>query len=237
MTERRYTHDRGTHNQRAARRVVPVIVERFRPKRVIDVGCGLGTWMRVFAELGCEARGLEGEVIPAAMLDVPPDWVQVVDLEAGRAGLDKFDLALCLEVAEHLSPEGGDRLIDLLTSAADVVVFGAAVPGQGGDHHVNEQWPEYWRSRFHARGFSFEDELRELFWDDEDVDWWYRQNMFLARRGGGTSGTARALVHPGLLKKKVAIEDNFYRGRIPLKTGFIIFARSLLHAAKRRLRL
>lgn len=91
--------------------------------------------------------------------------------------------------------------MDLLTRTADVVAFGAAMPGLGGDHHVKEQRPEYWRSGFHARGFSFADELRELFWKDDDVDWWHPQNMFLARCGGWALENARAVVHPRLLEK------------------------------------
>ncbi len=233
MAEPRYTHDRETHNQRAARRVVPLLLERFSPTRVLDVGCGLGTWLAVFHDAGCQVVGLEGEVLSPNLLEVPADVVRFVDLEGPVTVDGPFDLALCLEVAEHLSPTAGDRLVELLTAAADVVVFSAAVPGQGGDHHLNEQWPDYWQQRFEAQGFSFEDVLRAEFWDDGEIEWWYRQNMFVARRGVPSAGPVRHLVHPELLAKKVRIEDDFYQGRVPLKTGLLVFLRSLLHALRR----
>jgi hypothetical protein len=58
-------------------------------------------------------------------------------------------------------------------------LFSAAIPTQGGVHHVNEQWAQYWRALFAERGYVCVDCLREMFWDAKQVEWWYRQNMFL----------------------------------------------------------
>ena len=139
-------------------------------------------------------------------------------------------LAICLEVAEHLSEPAVERLIELLASTSDVILFSAAVPGQGGDNHLCERWPDYFQGLLAARGFSCDDEIRWAFWANDGVDWWYRQNMFVACRPGGEPA---ALVP----KKPRQIED-FYEGRVPLRTGALVFFRSfknLLHRWRRRI--
>lgn len=222
-----YVHDAATHNRRAARRVVPWIMDRLAPRSVVDVGCGLGTWAAVFLEHGCEVLGLDGPHVPPDLLDLPRDRFREVDLEGVVEPPGRFDLAICLEVGEHLTADAAPRLVELLTAASDTILFSAAVPGQGGDGHLNERWPTWWEALFRDRGFAFEDEVRWAFWDDEDVDWWYRQNMFLVRRGAGSETTARAVVHPGLLGKKVRSVEDFYAGRVPMRTAALVFARAL----------
>ena len=66
---------------------------------------------------------------------------------------DKYDLAISLEVAEHLSPSRSCGFIDDLTNLSDVVLFSAAIPMQGGTNHINEQPISYWANLFLERGF------------------------------------------------------------------------------------
>jgi hypothetical protein len=69
---------------------------------------------------------------------------------------------MSLEVAEHLSGKAGACLVHTLTQAAPLVMFSAAVPGQRGSHHINEQWPGYWRSLFTDEGFRLFNPIRPL---------------------------------------------------------------------------
>jgi hypothetical protein len=69
--------------------------------------------------------------------------------------------------------------VRLLTEAAPVILFSAALPGQGGTHHVNERWPGYWRDWFAGRGFVRLDPIRPRVWRDRRVEWWYQQNVYL----------------------------------------------------------
>ena len=173
---------------------------------------------------------------PSDLLQIPRERFRVVNLEDDVELSGHFDLALCVEVAEHLSEPAGSRLVKLLTSVADVIVFSAAVPGQGGEGHITEQWPQYWQSLFAAEGYRFEDAVRWEFWDDEEIDWWYRQNMFVALLGNEWSPPVRAVIHPVLLEKKLRAIDDLYFGRVPLRTGAIVFGRALRNAVGRRLR-
>jgi hypothetical protein len=166
--------------QRSAAVVAPAVQEIVGATSVIDVGGGEGWWAAAFAELGARAVSID-----TGSLDHPAAGVEHVryDLRRGLpTGLGTFDLALCLEVAEHLDQEAGDRLVAGLCELAPVVLFSAAVPGQGGHGHLNEQWPAYWVERFSSFGFQCSGALRWRFWRDEGVEEWYRQNLLFAAR-------------------------------------------------------
>ena len=91
----------------------------------------------------------------------------------------RYDLAVCLEVAEHLPESSASDLVRTLTTLAPIVLFSAAIPGQGGVGHINERWPSYWKSRFEEHGFQRLDPIRPHIWKNRRVHWWYRQNIFL----------------------------------------------------------
>jgi hypothetical protein len=101
-----------------------------------------------------------------------------VNLEEIEPQVEKYDLAICLEVAEHLRPAAAETFIKTLTSYSNTIIFSAAVPDQGGQNHLNEQWPAYWRQLFEKQGFILYDAIRPLIWEEPAVDCWYRQNIF-----------------------------------------------------------
>jgi SAM-dependent methyltransferase len=186
MSERLYTDqyysDRHERTIDAAR-IMLGLVKSIMPtpiRSAADVGCGVGTWLAVLAEEGCEdVVGYDGEWVPAKYLRIPADRLVRCDVSGGVTADRRFDLALCLECAEHLPPEAANRLVDSLCRLSDFVLFGAAPPNQGGEGHVNEQWPEYWARLFSARDYVCLDWLRPRLWEEEAVPWWYRQNTML----------------------------------------------------------
>jgi SAM-dependent methyltransferase len=165
---------------RSARAVVPAILEYVRPASVIDVGCGTGIWLSVFREAGVEdVWGADGAYVDEGLLEIHKGRFLARDLTR-PLGLDRqFDLVVSLEVAEHLPEACAGAFVRSLTGLGPVVLFSAAIPHQGGTHHVNEQWPAYWAALFEAHGFVAVDCLRRRFWSDEDVEWWYAQNAML----------------------------------------------------------
>jgi len=145
---------------------------------VIDIGCSLGAWLRVFKQNGVmDISGVDGDWIPKEYLLIPEKNFKAQNLEEPLNFPMKFSLALCLETAEHLSEERAEGLIDDLTKISDKVLFSAAIPFQGGRNHINEQWPDYWIDKFEERGYvtiDFRQEIKCL----KDA-WWYPQNLFL----------------------------------------------------------
>lgn len=153
----------------------------FNPGRVADVGCGRGTWLKAFSEQGAHTVvGFDGSwnshqnMVVNQIEFIPCDLNSKLRYEGQR-----FDLALSLEVAEHVEEASSDTFVENLVGLADVVLFSAAYSGQGGTSHVNEQPHSYWAAKFAASGYDVFDAFRPVFWGNEHIDYWYRQNAFL----------------------------------------------------------
>ena len=164
----------------SARIIVPLLLKLINPASVVDIGCGLGAWLKVCQEHRIKVfRGFDGDYIDRSKLLVQPSCFTAVDLAEPIEIDQRFDLAICLEVAEHLPEAVAPGLVRMLTTVAPFVLFSAAIPGQRGPGHVNEQWPSYWKALFTENGFQRLDPIRRHIWRNSHVQWWYRQNLFL----------------------------------------------------------
>lgn len=169
---------------RSPKVVVPLITSIVRPRSVVDVGCGVGSWLVAFRESGAERiLGLDGGHVDPTWLLIPGECFRAVDLRRPFRLDEQFDLAVCLEVAEHLPKSSAGVLVESLIRLAPVILFSAAIPQQGGTHHVNEQWPEYWQRLFREYDYRMLDLIRKSIWKNPEVKFWYRQNTFLFVRG------------------------------------------------------
>jgi SAM-dependent methyltransferase len=164
----------------SARVVVPILLKYIQPSSVIDVGCGRGAWLLALRENGVRrTTGLDGKHVDTSMLLIEQGDFVTADLTRPLSIKDRYDLAICLEVAEHLPSTCARQLVRSLTGLSTLVLFSAAIPGQGGFLHVNEQWPPYWTRLFQEQGFVRLDPIRPRIWQNTRVEWWYRQNIFL----------------------------------------------------------
>jgi SAM-dependent methyltransferase len=163
---------------RSADLIVPIVVDLIKPSSVIDVGCGQGAWLQVFWENGVkEVQGIDGDYVDRNALLIPDEYFTAADLSKPFELRGRYDMALCLEVAEHLPPNMAPKLIEQLTAIAPLVLFSAALPGQCGVNHVNEQPPSYWRTLFEQHEFALLDPIRPAILADQRIEWWYRQNL------------------------------------------------------------
>jgi 2-polyprenyl-3-methyl-5-hydroxy-6-metoxy-1,4-benzoquinol methylase len=162
-----------------------------RPRSVVDVGCGTGFLLERFAMRGATIRGLEGSRHAIALSPVA-DSITRCNLERGVPRLGRFDLCLCIEVAEHLPARTARTLVRGLTELSDVVVFTAATPGQGGAHHINLRPKSFWTALFDGEGFARSElavNLRSAIDGVDSPAWWIRENLtvFERRSPGGPS--------------------------------------------------
>ncbi|MDR2471662.1 MAG: class I SAM-dependent methyltransferase, partial [Treponema sp.] len=146
----------------------------------VDFGCGVGTWLAALQEMGVkEIKGYDGPWVNKNMLMIPPEYFIEVELDK-RVFVDKkYDVAISLEVAEHLPPDSAELFIESIVQASDIILFAAAIPFQGGTNHINEQWPDYWSGIFSKNGYIAVDCLREQIWNEANVEWWYKQNIIV----------------------------------------------------------
>ena len=143
----------------------------------------------MFRELGIDdITGLDGPWVDPGRMLIPAAHFMTADLRSPITAGRTFDLAMSLEVAEHLPAERAREFVASLTRLAPVVLFSAAVPGQGGTHHLNEQWQSYWVALFQGQGYAPIDILRHRVWADDAVEWWYAQNMLLFVRKDRLAG-------------------------------------------------
>lgn len=166
---------------KSARIVVPIVLDLVGSvESVVDFGCGRGAWLQAFAENGVHhLLGIDGAAIDDVDILVDANCVWRRDLREPVPLSRVYDLAVCLEVAEHLPASAGSNIVRSLTGAAPLVLFSAAIPGQGGEHHINERWPDYWREVFDSQGFERLDPIRPRIRGQADIEWWYRQNIYL----------------------------------------------------------
>jgi SAM-dependent methyltransferase len=167
-------------SMRSANTIVPLVLQITEAQSVVDLGCGTGSWLACFHDNGVtDVCGVDNNSIENANLQIPHSKVLKHDLTKSFELNKTFDLATCLEVAEHLPAACAEQIVKNLTKLAPMVLFSAAIPHQGGTNHINEQWPEYWAEIFAKHGFVPLDCIREKIWDDDNVAYWYAQNLIL----------------------------------------------------------
>jgi SAM-dependent methyltransferase len=214
------------------------LARRFRPASVVDLGCGRGAWLAAWAEQGVGTLlGIDGPWNRQEAMLHPSIEFRAADLERPLQAAQRFELAMSIEVVEHLSPAAGEAVVETLTRLSDAVLFSAAFPGQGGVNHIHERYPSHWGRLFAARGLRAFDAFRPALWADERVMPWHRANAFVFAREGHPLAAAGLpeiadlafmdCVHPWLYERSRA-------GAIGFREHLRELGPSLVRALRRR---
>jgi hypothetical protein len=170
---------------RSARLYSECLSKVYSPVSVVDVGCGRGAWLKAFKESGASRLlGFDGVWNSQQKMIEDSLIFKAFDLNKPIVVDERFDLAMSLEVAEHLAPSSAETFVKSLVGLSDVVMFGAAFVEQGGANHINERENSYWAGLFASHQYVAFDMFRPVFWGDSRVESWYQQNTFLYVRQG-----------------------------------------------------
>ncbi len=238
--------------ERSAQAIVPLVLELSGARTVVDVGCGSGHWLKHFKLHGIEqVLGIDGAWVTSH--ELAQGEFQSADLANPFKSDRTFDLAISLEVAEHLPPESAAAFVASLVRLAPVVMFSAAIPEQGGIDHLNEQWQDYWGGLFEHHGYVPVDAIRPRVWSNPKVESWYAQNTLLyvdrqrldryPRLADAAQQTALdrlAVVHPRHYRARLTAAESMYAkpdpDRFSLSTLLRIAPTVLRNAVVRRTR-
>lgn len=220
-----FYRNRNRKSEYAAERILGIVFDELavKPNSVVDIGCGVGTWLRISKEkYGVKhVLGVDGAYVPQKYLQVSDKEFLAENLEKYEAEKlyqynqnSQFDLAISLEVAEHIDRKYAKEFVNKLCNLSNVVCFSAAIPKQGGDAHVNEQRLSYWVDLFNQNGYLLADIIRSDIWNDKRIPVWYRNNVVLFYKKDVVDlHTKQAkyicdIVHPEMLEQKVKEYEN-----------------------------
>lgn len=188
---------------------------------VVDIGTGTGTWLKAAEKIGAsKIKGYEGYLEDTTLLEIPETCFEIHDLEKPIINVSKFDLALCLEVGEHIKNDCSKILVQSIANLSDNIIFSAAIPGQLGVGHINEQWPDFWISLFSAKGYDCIDFIRPKIWLNTKIPFWYKQNcLFFTKdvfmdKKNLPSFDCHNLVHPELYASKLENNDKSFFSKL-----------------------
>lgn len=239
---------RNTDTKKSAEIILELLFRFFHPKSMVDFGCGVGTWLYVGKNLGVqEILGIEGDWLDIKHLVINKESFTHKDLSKKIDLKRKFELAISLEVAEHIDASYADIFVENLTVSSDVILFSAAIPGQRGSGHINEQWPEYWIQKFIENGFEPLDIVRPKIWQIEEVKTWYRQNTILFVKKEKLEELPElksfldpfksnwSVVHPGTFLRQIEISHPRYSTLTKLLKSFPVVLFKSLKSKYRKL--
>ena len=140
--------------------VIDKILQEFNPNSILDVGCGTGISLKYFLHKNIDAIGVENSMLAIKNSAVSHKIIRH-NLKKQLFLNKKFDLVWSFEVIEHIHPDFEAIFLNTLVQHSDRVIISAALPGQGGHGHFNEQLPEYWVEKFSKLNFQLNVEMTE----------------------------------------------------------------------------
>jgi hypothetical protein len=165
----------------SGRIILQEINNKYKFSSVIDFGCGSGAYLAAARMIDntIDIKGLDCCEVDRTEF-IPNEYVEIVNFENYKyKNNKKYDLAISIEVAEHIDNKYSDLFVDNICTSSDVILFSAAIPYQGGNGHVNCQWPSFWISKFRERGYVAIDMIRPKIWNDSRCMLHCRQNCLI----------------------------------------------------------
>lgn len=198
-----YKYSKSIHKIEDPDLILPIFLEQKKIKSAIDFGAGLGTWLAALEKKGIKDYvGIEHPEVDLTHYVANREKLIRCSLSEKINLGRSFDTAICLEVAEHIQSEYSDHLVEIITKHSSSVLWSAAIPGQGGINHINEQWPFYWQSKFRKKGYYFHDTIRSRIQEMPTLSC-YKNNIFIIDQEPKNEWNGNNLILPSLWQSKL----------------------------------
>jgi glycosyltransferase involved in cell wall biosynthesis/SAM-dependent methyltransferase len=172
------------HNEELpfAKRLTQWIADTLAPEKVLDIGCGPGTYVDCFQELNVNATGYDSD----ARVDGNPHLIckSLFELQ------ETADVVLCMEVAEHIDGCNNQQIVEVMANALQtdgILIWTAAQPGQGGVGHINCQTKDYWADLFASQPLERCPDIENQLVDAMKAGYhmgWFVQNLQVYKKVG-----------------------------------------------------
>src|SRR5262245_52169034 len=127
MYDRHFFNRQKDGSLRSARVILSELFTIHKPQSVIDVGCGVGSWLAAAIDLGAErVVGVDGSYIDHEQLMLENSSFICCDLSKENLPLaidTAFDLTISMEVAEHLPDSRAELFVLELCRLSDIILF------------------------------------------------------------------------------------------------------------------
>ena len=129
------------------------VVRSLAPRTVYDAGCAIGFLVEALWDRGAEAHGRD--ISEFAIDHVRPDVRDYCSVGSITDPIEgTFDLVICVEVLEHLSPTDASLAVKQMTGATDRILFSSTPTDFDEPTHINVRPPIYWLRLFAEYGFA-----------------------------------------------------------------------------------
>jgi len=169
---------------RSAVSIANVIVDTINPCSVFDIGCGNGIFISELNKRGIDVLGCDSSKA-AIRTSCKNVTIFAADVTNPIMLNRKYDLVMCVEVAEHIHKKYSDQLIANCINNGERILFTSAPPGQGGIGHINEQPYEFWITKFNKFGFVHDEKMTLCLKEkmrSKKVIWWITENIMYLRK-------------------------------------------------------
>ncbi len=142
--------------------IAEAVVRKIVPRSALDAGCAMGFLVEGLRQRGVEAWGID--ISEYAIHHVDPSVQAFCTVGSVAEPLSRrYDLIVCIEVLEHLTPREAEQAISNFCQHSDDVLFSSTPLDYKEATHFNVQPPEYWAELFAHEGF----------FRDVDFDAWF----------------------------------------------------------------
>lgn len=143
---------------------------------IVDFGCGNADYSKYLASKGKKVDAFDGNPNTPEMTG---GFASILDLSNPFDLEKKYECVISLEVGEHIPKEKEQIYLDNLDKhSSQCIILSWALPGQGGDGHVNEQSNGYVIKEMEKRGYSYYEEASQYFRSVANL-WWFKKTIMV----------------------------------------------------------